>query len=161
MPGGGAPDERGEPEEPQLAQRRAAECGEPVDRGREDVAHVGGLQRQRAAAAAGPESDEDHGRGDHPEEGGRVVEVTGGDPRRAVTGHRGGTEDQATGDEGGEVGPVHGIDPVDVGQPLAAAEGLPVRQRAFEVDVVGDLDEGSGAGQGSTRIRAFRSRRRQ
>ena len=69
LPGRGTGARRREGGEAQLAQRRSAQRGAPVDRGHEDVAHVGGLDRERPAAAARPQAHEERERGGDTEPG--------------------------------------------------------------------------------------------
>ena len=120
LPGRGTGAGRREGGEAQLAQRRSAQRGAPVDGGHEDVAHVGRLDRERPAAAAGPQAHEERERGGDTEPGGPVgahpLDAGGRQPLVADDGgQHGHHRDDCDPDQ---VHLVERVDPVDLRYPL-------------------------------------------
>ena len=97
-----------------------------VDGREQHVAHVGPLERQRTAAAAGAQAHRDGHRRDPTEPAGPVAQDVVELPARTIGSSptalgRGDDRDEA--DDAGQVGAVEDVDPVDVGgrDPLALA----------------------------------------
>ena len=143
----GADDDRHEGGEAQLLEGRSPQ-GEPtVDRGEEHVAGVGRLDGDRAAPGAGPQPDEDgegHADADDvrrvPQEqrGPPGSELLASDPARQE-------EDGGEREEPGQVHLVEGVDPVDVGHPLAPPRRPEFGQRLGRGRTIGALGHGRSA----------------
>ena len=117
--------------EAQLVQGGAAQGEGPVDGGQEDVTGVGRLDGQRPTAGPGAQADEDGQGHAHTDDVGTVME----DLRRSQRSEAlaadpaGEQEHGGQGHQGGQVHLVEGVDPVDVGHPLAPSGRPQIGQR--------------------------------
>jgi len=126
-----------EQKEAKLAQYRTSDGRGAVDGGQQDVAHLGTLEGERAAPTARPQADGHRNGNDRPQP---VVALSrhpghlaGGERTVADSGgqqvQRDGTEDR------GHVSLVHGVDPMDVGQPLAPPVATALGERKLQVSL--------------------------
>jgi hypothetical protein len=101
------------------------------------VTHLGPFEGERSASTSGPEpyrdDDRDHHRDPVRTVRSYLVDLRGGE--LAVTDQSGTDEDRDRTEDRGEIRLVERVDPMDVGQPLAAPDSSPLEQRAFEVSV--------------------------
>ena len=98
---------------------------------------VGSFERERASPAAGSHADRDDD-GDDDREPVRSVGLDMRDLRRrelTVADEPGTDKDRDTTQDRGQIRLVERVDPMDVGEPLAAPGASPLEQRAFEISV--------------------------
>ena len=121
LPGRGTGAGGREDGEAQLAQRGPAQGGSPVDRGHEHVAHVGGLDRQRPAAAARAQPDEEgEGRRDTQPRGSVRAHPLDPGGRQSLVADDGGQHGHHRDDrDPDQVHLVERVDPVDLRNPLS------------------------------------------
>ena len=139
LPGDRADDGTDEASEPKLAQDRALQRAATVDGREQHEAHLGGLEREWATSAPRAQPGRERERRDEADRGGPVLAdmVDAGCGQLVVADEAGEEQDDDGADDAGDVGVVRRVEPVDLGDALAAAGAAQVAhclQRAVECE---------------------------